>query len=348
MCDRFPPRRRAAWLGKYPSSLAILRMRSATSAPTSNRLGPLVPRRTEETARRDTFARSAMSTSRTGFGSWVDTGKHQRIGHRLIPRGINYPRRHPEVNGNSERYFPDCRAFGLESVCWSPYGYPRGITRVGASHANTSAPWPAPYPSSSGNAAEPASQLVLVCRADNDVYRLLSSDPKQKPARYDAAGLAVEKAPKGAGLLILADGYPEKPTPVSDDVLKAAARKDLKLYIEFPASLPGTEIGKPKTAGWERAVVASDAFGEKLPRLQILAAHGCQFVPLKGQKADIVLARVAGVRPGRVRTAGTDLPAVARCSARRGLPACHSCDDEVQPNGDRPVRAVDRLAAGVA
>lgn len=135
---------------------------------------------------------------------------------------------------------------------------------------------------------------VFVCRADNDIYRLLSTDPKKQPIRFDTPAAAVERSGEGAGVLILADGYPDKATEVSAAALRAAARKRLRLYIEYPASLPGAEVGRPRAAGWERVVVGSDLWGPALPRLHILAAHGCRFVPLKADKADLVLARVAG------------------------------------------------------
>lgn len=163
-------------------------------------------------------------------------------------------------------------------------------------------------------------QPVFVCRADNDLFRLLAANLKHKPTRFDTPAAAVEGAPKGGGLLILADGYPDKPTAVDEAVLKAAARKSLRLYVEYPADLPGVTIGKPRGVEWERVVVSSDAFGKPLPRLQILAAQGCKFVPLKGDKPDLVLARVAGFDRAVYGLPGATFPLLLDVALGEGYP----------------------------
>ena len=47
-------------------------------------------------------------------------------------------------------------------------------------------------------------------------------------------------------MLILADGYPEKTTAVEPGVFDEAARKKLRLYVEYPAALPDVQVGPPK------------------------------------------------------------------------------------------------------
>jgi hypothetical protein len=44
----------------------------------------------------------------------------------------------------------------------------------------------------------------------------------------------------------------------------------------------------------ERVVVASEAFGPSLRKLQLLDIHDCRYVPVEPRRADLVLARVAG------------------------------------------------------
>ncbi len=51
---------------------------------------------------------------------------------------------------------------------------------------------------------------------------------------------------EGAGVLILADGYPGKATPIAPEVLEEASRKKLRLYVEYPSALPGLELGQPR------------------------------------------------------------------------------------------------------
>jgi len=66
------------------------------------------------------------------------------------------------------------------------------------------------------------------------------------------------------------------------------------LYVEYPAFLPGVQPGPPRGTQWERAVIASGAFGPTLAKLRILGIHGCRFVPLAAENPDIVVGRVAG------------------------------------------------------
>lgn len=135
--------------------------------------------------------------------------------------------------------------------------------------------------------------LVFACDAGNDLYQVVTQNLGKFP-RYDTAAQAVEAARDGDGLLILADGYPQKATEVPAAVFAAAAKKNLRLYVEYPASLAGVEVGKPVAAKAERAVVADDFFGPQLGKLRILAVNGLHFVPAKAAKPHLVAARVAG------------------------------------------------------
>lgn len=142
-------------------------------------------------------------------------------------------------------------------------------------------------------AADPSPTLVFSCAANNDLYVAVSAAGKSY-ARVDAPRAAVETAPEGAGVLILADGYPQKTTPLDATVFDLAARKRLRLYVEFPSSLPQMTLGPPRQVEWERAVVASDAFGPALAKMRILAIHSCHFLPVQAEASHLVIARVAG------------------------------------------------------
>ncbi len=135
--------------------------------------------------------------------------------------------------------------------------------------------------------------LAFVCSEQNDLYRLLSAQGTTLK-RFDAAAEAIAQAPSGAGILVLADGYPDATVALGSTLFDAAAAKDLRLYVEYPSQLPGLEVGTPKTTQWERGVVASGVFGERLERLRILGIHGCHFVPVEAAAPSIVMARVAG------------------------------------------------------
>ncbi|MDC0936976.1 hypothetical protein OAS39_11875, partial [Pirellulales bacterium] len=138
-----------------------------------------------------------------------------------------------------------------------------------------------------------AAPLIFCCSADNDLFRVASANGLDLQ-RFDAPQAAVEAAGKGEGVLLLADGYPEKTTSLDAEVFRKAAEKKLRLYVEYPGFLPGVSLGEPRGTHWERAVIASDVFSPTLARLRILAIHGCRFVPLKAENADIIVGRVAG------------------------------------------------------
>ena len=134
--------------------------------------------------------------------------------------------------------------------------------------------------------------LTFCCNPKNDLYSILSKSGSYP--RYATPSDAVDHAKPGSAVLILADGYPQTTTSVAPEVLDRAKEKKLLLYVEYPASLPGIEVGAPQHTVWERAVVSSDEFGEKLPKFHILGVHDCHFVPVKAEDPLLVVARVAG------------------------------------------------------
>jgi hypothetical protein len=146
-------------------------------------------------------------------------------------------------------------------------------------------------------AAEPAGEWILVCSADNDLYRVLSATGTNC-RRVERAVEAVGGAGEGAAVLVLANGYPERTTAVAPAVFQAAEQKRLRLYVEYPAALPGVRLGAPHGAKKERAVVCSEFFGTGLRPMDLLAIHGCWLVPAEvpaGGHVHLVWAKVAGV-----------------------------------------------------
>jgi hypothetical protein len=51
--------------------------------------------------------------------------------------------------------------------------------------------------------------------------------------RYETPEEAVGHSSPGSGVLILAEGYPDKPTKLSIATFQMAAEKKLRLYVEF-------------------------------------------------------------------------------------------------------------------
>ena len=138
-----------------------------------------------------------------------------------------------------------------------------------------------------------AGRWIFSCAEDNDLFRV-ASENRMDPRRFDTPAAAVEAAVEGDGVLLLADGYPEKTLTLDAALFAQAARKKLRVYLEYPSFLPGATLGTPRGTRWERAVITSEAFAPALAKLRILAIHGCQFVPLAAENPHIVVGRVAG------------------------------------------------------
>jgi hypothetical protein len=150
------------------------------------------------------------------------------------------------------------------------------------------------------DAAADVPRLVVCSVADNDLVRILS-DNGIRFARFEDAAQAVREAPSGAGVLILADRYPTNTTQIEPAVFAQAAGKNLRLYVEYPASLPQLEVGKPRAhkkgvygSNLEREVVTSDAFGATLRKNSIIMVQGCRYVPVAAPDPHLVVAHVAG------------------------------------------------------
>jgi len=136
-------------------------------------------------------------------------------------------------------------------------------------------------------------RLVLACTAGNDLWLALGAGGVAA-TRCDDAAAAVRTAPHGGAVLVLAEGYPATPTPLTPELVAEASRRRLRLFIEFPGWLPDLATGPVRTTQYERAVVGSDAFGPDLARLRIVGINDCHYVPVAAPVADLVLARVAG------------------------------------------------------
>ena len=142
-------------------------------------------------------------------------------------------------------------------------------------------------------AAERAT-LTFSCVPGNDLYRVYAAAAGRAAPRFDSAREAVDHAAAGSGVLILAEGYPDKTTTLDESVFKAAERKQLRLYVEYPSMLPNAQVGPPRGTSAERAVVASDFFGPGLGKPQILAINGLHFVSIAANNPHLVAAKVAG------------------------------------------------------
>jgi hypothetical protein len=143
-----------------------------------------------------------------------------------------------------------------------------------------------------GNASEP--RLLFSTRAENDLYRTYCKAVGREASRFATPEEAIRHAPEHAGVLILADEYPAKTTPLAENLYEVAAAKKLRLFVEYPSFLPGMNLSAPRPTSLERVVAAADVFGPALKKMQILAVHDCHFVKADAIHPYLVVAKVAG------------------------------------------------------
>ncbi len=132
--------------------------------------------------------------------------------------------------------------------------------------------------------------LVLACQPGNDLARVLSMSgvPFERAEARDGA---LRLAGPGDGVLLLADGYPDRLTTLPEDFYAAADRIGVRTYVEFT----GADTTEIRDTRWERGIVASDALAPDVEPHAILGIHGCRYVETTARDAHIVMARVAGL-----------------------------------------------------
>lgn len=147
--------------------------------------------------------------------------------------------------------------------------------------------------------------VYWVGRESNDLFQTVSAN-RIPVERFDRLEAAVEAAEPGSGLVVTADGYPEKRTPVSPEVYAAAERKRLRLFIEYPECLPGYRWPDTVCRGrLERGVVTSAFFGDSLPPMAILGINDCTWIPTEAEQTLLAYAKVAGFDRAQFGLTGT-------------------------------------------
>ncbi len=134
----------------------------------------------------------------------------------------------------------------------------------------------------------------FACEPGNDLFRVLTASTRRDWPRADSAAEAVDLARPGSAVLVLADGYPVRPTVILPETYAMAAAKRLRLFVEFPAHLPGLAVGTVRRATQENVVVTSAELGPRLRPMQLLAVHDCHHVVVDAPAPLLVVAKVAG------------------------------------------------------
>ncbi len=137
------------------------------------------------------------------------------------------------------------------------------------------------------------STFTFACAAENDLFRALKA-AGVKVEQHSTPEAAVSAAHPGSSVLLLADEYPRKTLSLSSNLFEQARQRNLRLYVEFPAHVPGVEIGPVRSTPWERIVINSDKLGPELPEGRLLTAHDCKVLPVSVNNPLVVVGRVAG------------------------------------------------------
>lgn len=121
-------------------------------------------------------------------------------------------------------------------------------------------------------------EITLSCTPKNDLFIALTA-AGLKLARHDTPAQAIAAAPPASAVLLLADEYPMNRVPLSEELFRAAAERNLRLYAEFPTYAPGVTFGAPRKTTWERFVISAEGAGGDLPKDRLLIAHETHILP---------------------------------------------------------------------
>ncbi|MFD2164546.1 hypothetical protein ACFSJU_19225 [Paradesertivirga mongoliensis] len=139
-------------------------------------------------------------------------------------------------------------------------------------------------------------EVMFVGDPKNDLFALLNLEGYQIK-RYSDISAAIYAAPRKSGIFIVSDTYPlvSERHQISRELQSRAAKKKLRIYIEYPASFFGVKIdAKPVETRLERAVVTGGVFGSRLKPMSLVAIHNCHVLPAHVNNPLIVLAKVVG------------------------------------------------------
>ena len=127
---------------------------------------------------------------------------------------------------------------------------------------------------------------------DNNLLTVLQQEGKTIQ-KYSSLEAAVGAAPHGASVLLLAEGYPDKPKQIERALVDEIKSKDLRVYAEFVTF--ADTVCKPITLSLERAVVVDSAFSHHLPMMELLTINGSYVLPEKHDHTILAVAKVAGM-----------------------------------------------------
>ena len=135
--------------------------------------------------------------------------------------------------------------------------------------------------------------IISLSSSDNSDLYITLKENKIPCNRYKTPEEAIENAHEGSGVMILAEGYPEQTTVMDSSLFEKARSKNLRLYLEYPSFLPGMKLPPSRPTSLERVVVSTDLI-ENLTKMQILAIHDCNYIPVSVENPFLSVSKVAG------------------------------------------------------
>lgn len=137
-------------------------------------------------------------------------------------------------------------------------------------------------------------QDFLYVGTDNNDLVLLLAREGNKMISCQTISEALDAAPYGGHVLLLAKDYPEKIGQLHKNELEKINKKDLKVYLEYYLIGDTDTFPTPKAMSLERVVVTDTAFFQDLPYMSLLTINGSYVLPLESKNPLLVTAKVAG------------------------------------------------------
>ncbi|WP_286850758.1 hypothetical protein [Proteiniphilum sp. UBA5480] len=139
-------------------------------------------------------------------------------------------------------------------------------------------------------------QLTIIGSENLDIVEIIRKKIDLRIFPYGQLAETLKAAQQGDAIMLLADRYPGQQVTIDESLFAIIRDKQLRVYLEYPSSVPGMHFGEiAKPTNW-RAVVNSNFFRGQPASLQILGINGLHFVTSETEVASphIVAAQVAG------------------------------------------------------
>ena len=136
-------------------------------------------------------------------------------------------------------------------------------------------------------------ELILVSSQPSDLIPVLAASGVRVHTCSDVRE-AVERSGERGGVLVPAEGYPAVRTAIDASVYETAARRGIRLYVEYPRAVPDLTLGEASESDRQRIVVSSCAFAPRPQPLRILSMHRSHVIACTHPHPHLVRATVAG------------------------------------------------------